>query len=412
MAHPMASITRNDHGGTIGRRLIDIVMLVVLLAGGAKALDLPAFHASIRAWEMVPPWARLPLTVTIPSVEITIALAWFTGIRRRGVLGAVAPLFLLVTAAFTMQLLAYGQAECNCFGKLLARRRTSEWAWTTVVRNSVMLAALGAGAWLSRNSHPQRSVELPMESTPLSRGRPSRAFTLIEVLVILAIVAVLLALSIGALAGIRESARSTAALAQIRQHGVALQSYSGDYAGFYPYFTEPSPTEHTRLMCGDDEVRAMYFHARFYWYCLIARLQYENNASHPSFRPPGFRYAAMPYNYSMSFLAEPAYWSEWTRIGPVQWRGISADRVVYPTMKGVLVSWANAYVDEGWLDFRKPDLRLEVAFCDGSGARTRQAEFRRPIPDGDGPFGGGSARLGRPVVHTRDGVRGRDVDSR
>jgi prepilin-type N-terminal cleavage/methylation domain-containing protein len=57
----------------------------------------------------------------------------------------------------------------------------------------------------------------------------ARAFTLIELLIVIAIIALLVGLSLPALAGARGAARQTECLSDLRQMGVAINLYTNDH---------------------------------------------------------------------------------------------------------------------------------------------------------------------------------------
>jgi prepilin-type N-terminal cleavage/methylation domain-containing protein len=60
------------------------------------------------------------------------------------------------------------------------------------------------------------------------------AFTLVELLVVIGIIAVLIAILLPALAGARKAAQATACLSNLRQWGMAMQAYVGQSKGILP----------------------------------------------------------------------------------------------------------------------------------------------------------------------------------
>jgi prepilin-type N-terminal cleavage/methylation domain-containing protein/prepilin-type processing-associated H-X9-DG protein len=62
-------------------------------------------------------------------------------------------------------------------------------------------------------------------------GRSYKAFTLVELLVVLAIISVLIAILLPALSRVREQARSVACLSNLRQIGIGMLGYSADHRG-------------------------------------------------------------------------------------------------------------------------------------------------------------------------------------
>jgi prepilin-type N-terminal cleavage/methylation domain-containing protein len=71
---------------------------------------------------------------------------------------------------------------------------------------------------------------------------PRRAFTLVELLVVIAIIAVLIALLLPAVRAARAQAKAFQCVSNIRQLGIAMMAYASDNKGLFPpNFTSPSP---------------------------------------------------------------------------------------------------------------------------------------------------------------------------
>ena len=68
-----------------------------------------------------------------------------------------------------------------------------------------------------------------------------RAFTLVELLVVISVLAILAALLLPALGSAQEKARKAACLSNLRQVGIALQTYAGDNGGRIPYGPKAPP---------------------------------------------------------------------------------------------------------------------------------------------------------------------------
>ncbi len=77
--------------------------------------------------------------------------------------------------------------------------------------------------------------------SPSHPGLKRQGFSLIELLVVVAIVALLAALLLPALVSARASARRTACVSNLRQIGIAIQSYSHDNSGSIPYGPKAPP---------------------------------------------------------------------------------------------------------------------------------------------------------------------------
>ena len=126
--------------------------------------------------------------------------------------------------------------------------------------------------------HPGRAA---LRRVWLGARRAVLAFTLIELLVVVAIIAILAAMLLPALSAAREKARRSTCMSSMKQMGMALESYCGDYSGYYPSWPAAGgesvpahsttgstifPTDAGLYSDGRDAVRTGAIPYSQYWY--------------------------------------------------------------------------------------------------------------------------------------------------
>jgi type II secretory pathway pseudopilin PulG len=382
-------------------------MVLMVLAALLKFSDLAAFRISLGTWRTIPVWAEGALATTVPATELALGTAWLA-LPRWGRSARMAMIVLLVawTGAFILETIFWGPPHCGCFGRLrdwYVLRQGAPWV---IARNTLLLGGLVFGTDLYSVS------QTPTVSRRSRGGAAVRSFTLIETVLVIALIGLLITLAIPSLTAARSQVKSVQALADLHTHAQMTAVYGTDYRDSFPCILNPAFTHTVVVLPGSGRRVAMpYFQQRFCWWIGVFDPYYNGDAFSPSFFEPNRHGSGRrePYYYSVSGLARPEYWNETSRTQTGQVSSMRLTDVLYPTRKGVFVAWGGT--GSGGRRGRLATLSFEAAWCDGGARSTSADRLIQSVVDGEGPWGWpySSDQIGDPITHTRDGVRGMDV---
>lgn len=213
-------------------------------------------------------------------------------------------------------------------------------------------------------------------------------FTLVEILVVISIIAILLAISIPALLSARASARETVSLSNIRQSGLAIETYLNANSNTYPYFIEGTWLRITPTGVPEPALLSPgHYDLSQYWPTLMHELlpwpeHFEawvgpGDWNDTPWLRNGFAPGSASYRLTHSFLARPGAWQD----------GIADDRsfrapvrisdVRFPSTKVLLYDQDLTQRDSLKQADRDPD-RRPVAFPDGHASQKRRSEATPP----------------------------------
>lgn len=384
------------------------------LIGGAgllKLIDLASFSASLKSWTLIPsalvPW----LAIGVPNAELLVCGLWFMPGYRRLATWLALGLLCVFTLGYGAQVAFAQPPSCGCLGAVSAALSVLD-EWPAVLIRNVLISALLACGLAERVSVPPTADESGLK-VKLDHHR-ARAFTLIELILCVALVAILITLLSPSVSGMRRYARQQVSLSNIRSHTQIMIAYVGDYKDTWPYLTSPDATwSIVRSLSSRAARRVKYFGLYNVWHYGLADGYYNGNTKHVSFQQPYWTgeiaaadYRQTTYWYPCAFVAHSDFWNPSSRVLPERpqlQRTLLTD-VSWPASKSLVVGLATAAGSTMFGD-------RELGFVDGHAELIPSSAVRRGYVDNEGrdsvytDHGGLSMP---PGLHTIDGVRGRD----
>lgn len=243
------------------------------------------------------------------------------------------------------------------------------------------------------------------------RPCPPHGFTLIETIMVIAMIGLLIALLMPQLSGVRQASQRATSLSNLRNHVQVFTMYTGDYDGQFPFFMRPDAPE-TIIRGGGLATRVplkhLFWALSAYWPVALAPY-YDDVAYHDSTFTPharGQSASYMTYHYSNNFVATPDYWRPETRLaGTSQYRPIRQNQVRHPANKGLMLDTWSFYAGDMARWPPQADGAVLAGVVDGS-ARSITRDSLAPTYT-PGPPEHPMATW--PIIHTVGGVEAIDV---
>lgn len=249
------------------------------------------------------------------------------------------------------------------------------------------------------------------------RAALARGLTIVELLVCLAVVALLLAIAIPVLGAARQSAVEAKCVSNIRSSGAAIQMYLGTYRDTFPYLARERRLRNAFV---NPPLELDYVSQSGYWPMAAGAMLSVPRAAPETMCPKAMEPGPMmafptfvPFSsYGMSYglFSDASLWRvPSASSSEATLRPVRLVEVRFPAEKGLLIETLAWHAVRGGTlptvldEERAADARFSVAFVDGSAGGSRRGELRPGGPTPEREW-----RRPAPVLTTVDGAAGRD----
>lgn len=311
------------------------------------------------------------------------------------------------------------QPTCRCLGALSRYLTLQSETRHLFLRTSIVLGVLICGHVLLLADRATGTA--PRENATSSPVRARRAFTLVESLLALAVVALLVSLTLAGLSVAREHARGVRTLSRLQQHGGVLAVYAVDWHDFFPAFIDAASPPYAFEVEGESVQVPVYFAAPNLWPWALRDRYYAGqpweifaDASDDGVLPGG----RGTFDMTCTLFATPDFWAPESRLAGIsQLRAVRHSDVTFPAQKATLISQypllkiaayqGNVLPNPSTLTVRMPTLA-----ADGHAEPVSARRFTPGVHMGDAVFDvpGITMHWQDMLVglHTERGVRGTD----
>lgn len=387
-------------------RILSVVLAALILLATAGKINDPRDVAKTIAFLLFGSVnsAGLPILLAYVVIGLELFVGTLLVIRRptsKVLIGA----FVMILG-FTLALLVLARnpsaPDCGCFSVLQFATDASQSARMGIIRNALLLFAIG---WMISASIRSSIALADQKPSPVPVRSRDGGFTIIELLVTIAIISILIALALPSLAGSRLRAKMTWSLSTQRQVLASVFIYTLDHDDTFPHFgmreSGTGAIRHDGDVLGYD-----YFQTHlFYWASLIYPNYFDNlNALSYTQDVLGLENQVRS-NFLMTYnaWADPRLWNE-DAPEPVArlLRATRTGEILFPSDKGLLLDiHRGALNQEDFPGYRN----LSIGRADGSAGELdlwsveESAVFSHPDAPVWWPL---------PVLATRDGLAGQD----